>query len=199
MKHFSSNTHGFTLLEIIIAIAILSIIAVSFLNMFLFGATELYAGNKSSSAQFGAQSSIEFIIANPIYQPGLLEIQTFTVDFPVPITVNGVNIEQEQPFVDSRGSSKSIVFTTFTPKGVILNKSTVNLSIGSSFQLYSDVPDGYLTSDLLFTLSRSNGSEYVLVSASGLITGLKHTPSPVTVLVRTPDLKYTASCSVIVE
>lgn len=91
---------GVTLVELIISIAIIGIISVSFLSLFTMGIRGIaFSGHKSKS-QFKAQEAVEYSIngtpvaADPLIDPGVTdqsdtEIPAFQVNF------NGGNISQK--------------------------------------------------------------------------------------------------------
>lgn len=62
MKEKAKNDHGFTLVEIIISIALIGIIAVSFITMFTSGFSAIFTmGRKTKSMNYDAQTYMERI------------------------------------------------------------------------------------------------------------------------------------------
>lgn len=82
MKKYTKSYFGFTLIEIIIAIAILSIIIIAILNVFTFGLTSLFsAGDKSRTV-----AELDGIVQNVIeqldtsYNSSQTDIENFLVN-----------------------------------------------------------------------------------------------------------------------
>ena len=57
------NSRGFTLIEIIIGIAILAVISVAFLTLFSFSITRIISAGRKNESQYVAQEEIENVIA----------------------------------------------------------------------------------------------------------------------------------------
>lgn len=56
---YLNNKKGFTLLELIISMAIIGLLTVSFLGMFTFGLNGIFTAGKYSKSQYLAQQAIE--------------------------------------------------------------------------------------------------------------------------------------------
>ncbi|MGI6142069.1 MAG: type IV pilus modification PilV family protein [Caldicoprobacterales bacterium] len=63
MKVFT-NKEGFTLIEIIISLAILGLITVSLLGLFSFGFKAIFDSGKNSQAQYVGQQALENVLAD---------------------------------------------------------------------------------------------------------------------------------------
>ena len=61
---YLKNKNGFTLLEIIISMAIIGLLTVSFLEMFTFGFKGVFTAGQNSKTQYLAQQEIENKLAN---------------------------------------------------------------------------------------------------------------------------------------
>jgi prepilin-type N-terminal cleavage/methylation domain-containing protein len=62
MKKYISNNKGFTLIELIVSVAILGFIVVGFLNVFVYGTTYLgMARDKSNSSTFAISDANTFM------------------------------------------------------------------------------------------------------------------------------------------
>lgn len=66
----SKNKKGFTLIEVILSIALLSIIGIAFLTMFSSGMINITNAGKKSVKTYSAQDSLEKIIYDPLNASG---------------------------------------------------------------------------------------------------------------------------------
>lgn len=103
---------GFTLVEIIVSLAIIGIISVSFLSMFGFGFKIIAMSGKNSRSDFNAQSLIESNISDDsntsaalTRTDGSITLYKSNVQYAI---INGSNIQVTYPY----GSSNKTV-TTF--------------------------------------------------------------------------------------
>lgn len=103
------NAIGMTLIELIIAIALLGIITVAFINVFSFGYISIINAGKNTEAGYTAQKNLE----NEIINDTSVANQTMIISFPggVNVQVNGTAIEEEI----TEGQS-TIKVNTFIPK-----------------------------------------------------------------------------------
>jgi prepilin-type N-terminal cleavage/methylation domain-containing protein len=67
MKKFINNSQGFTLIELIVSVAILGFVVVGFLNLFVYGTTYLsMARDKSTSSTIALSDANELMSASNI-------------------------------------------------------------------------------------------------------------------------------------
>lgn len=104
------NKKGMTLIEIIIAIAIMGIITVSFLNIFASGYIGILSGGKHTKVAYDGQKQVENSILNSTSShPQTLNI-TFTDSASTQVETQGNAIVEE--VIDGR---YKIEVTTFIP------------------------------------------------------------------------------------
>lgn len=121
MKKYS-NQKGLTLVEVIVTLAIISIIASSFLTLFTTGFKGIFTAGNRSKAMYAAQKTMESIIAQGVSNNNTYDITQdgFTIKVTVidhtlqiqsPSTsVNGKQIHIEVPY---RGGTAKV--TSFIP------------------------------------------------------------------------------------
>ena len=116
MKTNKNVKNGFTLIELIVAVAILAIVSIGFLTMFTSGFSIISRSGRQTKANYNAQELIEKSINDDSTTDANLTVttnQSITVTFGVtPYSVAGTKIVMKN---DSSNPSKTIVtFTTGT-------------------------------------------------------------------------------------
>jgi prepilin-type N-terminal cleavage/methylation domain-containing protein len=103
---------GFTLVEIIVSLAIIGIISVAFLSMFAFGTNNIIMSGKNSSSNFNAQAILESNISDATITsseitrtPVSIKLYKSRVLY---TTIDGNNIQVIYPY-----SSSTKTLTTF--------------------------------------------------------------------------------------
>jgi prepilin-type N-terminal cleavage/methylation domain-containing protein len=112
------HSKGMTLIEVIVAIAILGIVVVAFLNLFTFGYTHISNAGHRSAAGFQAHQAAEQKIAGGAIDPSIVEAEnptTIIINLPsplpsMPMTQSG----REVSFEAVRNGVRATV-TTFVP------------------------------------------------------------------------------------
>ena len=117
---------GMTLVEIIVAMAILGIIAISFLAVFTSSFKFIYTAGRKSVAVNQAEQSVETNIANGT----ALTANSITLDFgTVSISVPGELITKDQSF---ENGTKMVSLQSFIPTNSIASGATTIAPISSS-------------------------------------------------------------------
>ncbi|MEW6540171.1 MAG: prepilin-type N-terminal cleavage/methylation domain-containing protein [Bacillota bacterium] len=75
------RTGGFTLIEVLVALSILSIIIASFTLLFGAGFSGIFAGGHRSKAQYTAQEGMETVLSGHEYSQEHVDITTEPADF----------------------------------------------------------------------------------------------------------------------
>ncbi|MBU3153368.1 prepilin-type N-terminal cleavage/methylation domain-containing protein [Clostridium estertheticum] len=113
-KNYLKNEKGFTLIEIIISIAILGIISIAFLSVFTSGIVGISNSGKKSIAHYTAQDQIESNINDPKDSPSNVVTSTKSISLTFPgnttIVINGRQIDVT--YIYGSISKKLTTFTT---------------------------------------------------------------------------------------
>lgn len=87
IKLIKKANHGMTLIEIILALAILGIIAVAFLGTFTFAFIQITQAGHKSTAGFKAQQGIDLgIIGAPLGVDATISPTTIIIELPFPLS-----------------------------------------------------------------------------------------------------------------
>jgi prepilin-type N-terminal cleavage/methylation domain-containing protein len=109
MIEMNKNRKGFTLIEVVLAIALLAIISIVFLTLFSSGMLNIANAGKSSVLNNSAQENLEKIIADPLNASGSSVSNNTTLD----IVFSGVTYSVPGRKIDVPASGTHIL-TTFT-------------------------------------------------------------------------------------
>lgn len=113
-KKYIKNKKGFTLIEVILSIAILGIISVAFLSIFTNGLIGIANSGKKSISHYSAQNQIESNINDSADLPSNVITSTENITLKFPGSTNIVSGRQVD--VTYNYGSKSKILTTFTTK-----------------------------------------------------------------------------------
>ena len=211
MKKSKWSRKGFTLVEIIVALAILGIVAVSFISMFTFGFLNILTGNRTSTAHQAGQDSIEYEMGSPVLRLDTtngeeIKPTTVSIEFPsVTFNVKGAAISFENAYEDTSRNERSAELVTFVPQAIFLSTYSLTLNDGESANIIVKAP-GITLSSLEYIIVRPNGDytkEYIGVSRVDgtdqitLTVTVKNTSSVESIIVvRTVDRQHSISCTV---
>ena len=112
-KHCLKKKKGFTLIEVILSIAILGIISIAFMTMFTSGIVGISNSGKKSISHYVAQNQIESNISDS----GILPSNVVTTTKSITLTFPGkadIVISGRQVDVTYTYGSRSKILTTFT-------------------------------------------------------------------------------------
>ena len=108
---------GITLVELIVSMAILGIIVITFLNLFVFGYTHVIGAGHKTTASFLAHQAAEIKIAGGATDPNVhvsFNPTTITIQLPAPPAATMTKSGEEISFeVEQNG--KVVNVTTFLP------------------------------------------------------------------------------------
>ena len=112
-KNYLKNKKAFTLLEVVLSIALLAIISVAFLTMFTSGIVGIKNSGKKTVSHYTVQSQVESNITDPEDLPSNVVTSTKSITLIFPgnpsIVVNGRQIDATYSY-----GSISKKLTTFT-------------------------------------------------------------------------------------
>lgn len=113
MKEQFRAEQGFTLVEILVAVIILSVIIVAFMPMFTNSVANIYTAGNRSEARFQVQEVIERVLGDineePVYSSADVEdFELYFADRNVPIEVPARAIEVEVDYTTARGEPRSV-------------------------------------------------------------------------------------------
>lgn len=105
---YHHNKKGFTLLELIVSMAIIGLLAVSFLQMFTFGLSGIFSAGKYTKAQYIAQQAIENKLAG--LSVSLPQYITAPVDTNLTVTLKFQHSGQADVNIVINGKIKKIKY-----------------------------------------------------------------------------------------
>jgi len=108
----NNKNKGFTLVELIVSIALLSIILILFVNLFTFSVTLLSKSSKQKASSMNASSKIETDTAasangNTVQTPG-----NFTITF------GGTDVSAPGSFLSNNDSGSQVYYKSFIPDSI---------------------------------------------------------------------------------
>ncbi|MBZ9688550.1 type II secretion system GspH family protein [Clostridium estertheticum] len=112
-KKYLKNKKGFTLIEVILSIALLGIISIAFLTMFTSGIVGITNSGKKSVSHYTAQNQIESNINDLANLPSNVVTSTKSITLTFPGNT-GIVISGRQVDVTYTYGSRSKILTTFT-------------------------------------------------------------------------------------
>ena len=104
---------GFTVVELMIAIIVLSIIVVAYLPMFTNSIASIYTAGHRSEARFQAQQIVERVLGDLNEEPSFssVEVEDFLLDFAdrgIPVEVSAREIDVPVEYTTARGDTRSV-------------------------------------------------------------------------------------------
>jgi len=111
-KNYLKNKRGFTLIEVILSIAILAIISIAFLSMFTSGVVGISNSGKKSVSHYTAQNQIESNISDSENLPS--NVVTSTTNIRLTFQGNYYDVSGRKIDVPYTYGSISKKLTTFT-------------------------------------------------------------------------------------
>lgn len=105
---YLNNKKGFTLLELVISMAIIGLLTVGFLQMFTFGLSRIFSAGRYSKAQYLAQQAFENKLAG--LSISLPQYITSPSDSNLTVTLNFQHSGQADVNIAVNGKLKKIIF-----------------------------------------------------------------------------------------
>ena len=111
----ANKKDGFTLIEIIVSLAIIGTLSISFLPLFTMALSTIFSSGRKSNAQFNNQIQIEQVIANN----SISNTDNLSVSLPGftdEVILQGKVQEIETDYVGQNGNTKNTTITIFIPE-----------------------------------------------------------------------------------
>ncbi|EEG78386.1 type IV pilus modification PilV family protein [Dethiobacter alkaliphilus] len=108
---------GFSLVEVIVALAILAILVAALTPLFTFSFTNIFSGGRKSSAQYRAHEAMENKFAGIGVDEGA-ETTTLTIKFgeTTSIDIEKKDVSVTIDYTDSQGNERNVTYNSFLPK-----------------------------------------------------------------------------------
>jgi type IV pilus modification protein PilV len=119
--NFICRQKGFSLIEIMIAILVLSLVVTAFAALFTHSYQDIYSAGFKSEAQFVAQEVMESLIADIDFNHPDANVSTTTslsIDFPGyggSVAVQGKIVTVTVEYTDGQGNLRTQTFKSFIP------------------------------------------------------------------------------------
>ncbi len=119
----SRGSHGFSLVELLIAVAVFAVALTVLIGLFTQSFQGVFSAGRKTEAQYMGQEAMENVLAGieNEYPDAIIVVEpeediSLEIAFTPPITLYGTMVTVTVNYTDSAGRSRTQVFKSFIPK-----------------------------------------------------------------------------------